>query len=156
MKYRQCGCVITILGSCENGHTFEWVSDLIVNQSQHKLYKDNLRFASAITLSGNNLANIQLFCQFLRIQTISKSTFHAYQRNIICPAVHRFYITKQLGYLKQTDLHICTCGGILGGHFRGMSWKEVGSCRGGQSAKYCTYSFIDTNTDKIIHTKDNR
>ena len=23
----------------------------------------------------------------------------------------------------------------------------------GKSAKYCTYSFIDTNTDKIIHTK---
>ena len=133
VRYRRCGCVIIIFGTCENGHTFEWVSsDLIFNQSQQKLYKDNLRFASSIVLSGNNLVKIQLFCQFFGIQTISKSTFHAYQQNIICPAIHRFYIMKQVNSLNaiNTDLHMCMYMWCTGGYFRGMSWKEVGSCKG--------------------------
>ena len=98
VRYRRCGCVIIILGTCENGHTFEWVSsDLIFNQSQQILYKDNLRFASSVVLSGNNLAKIQLFCQFSGIQTISKSTFHAYC-SVIYINSHHVIVMQDLSY----------------------------------------------------------
>ena len=53
---------------------------------------------------------------------------------------------------------VCTCGvqeAILEEcHGKKLVLAGDGRCDSpGQSAKYCTYSFIDTDTDKIIHTK---
>ena len=62
---------------------------------------------------------------------------------------HRCYITSRC---------VCTCGiqeAILEEcHGKKLVLVGDGHCDfPGQSAKYCTYSFIDTDTDKIIHTK---
>jgi len=56
VSYKPSGCALIISGSCNNGHTYEWVSSKsIVNQSDNTLYNDNLAFATAFVLSRNNL-----------------------------------------------------------------------------------------------------
>lgn len=99
VSYKPSGCAIIVSGICDNGHKFEWTSsESSVNQSEHTLYRDNLSFATALVLSGNNFSKIALFCKFYGVKVISKSTFYAYQRQYICAAVHHFYTTKQVIY----------------------------------------------------------
>ena len=95
--YKKCGCCLLINGTCENGHKFTWESsERLLNQSISRLYQDNLSFASALLLSGNNFTKVELLCKFLGVPIISKSTFHSYQRNYICPAINKHYTTEQL------------------------------------------------------------
>ena len=51
------------------------------------IYLDNLNFASALVLSGNNYRRVTMF--------------HGYQRNNICPAVDTFYKQEQVRILLQ-------------------------------------------------------
>ena len=51
------GCCLIIEGKCANGHT--------INTHKSKSYTDNLDFASAIILSGNNFYKMKLL-SFLR------------------------------------------------------------------------------------------
>lgn len=97
ISYKKCGCCLLINGICECGHTFTWESpERLLNQSISRLYQDNLCFASAVLLSGNNFTKVELLCQFLGVPIISKSTFHSYQRNFICPAINKHYTTEQV------------------------------------------------------------
>ena len=56
---------------------------MLTKSKQYQAYQDNLHFASAVLLSGNNLTKMELLCQFFGLPIISKSTFHSYQRNYI-------------------------------------------------------------------------
>lgn len=98
ISYKIIGCCLQIFGTCGNRHQFFWESSssLLNQQNSSKIYQDNLRFGAAIILSGNNYGKLQLFCRFLGVPVISKSTFHAYQRTIICPAIHEFYANKKV------------------------------------------------------------
>ena len=97
ITYKKCGCCLLINGMCESGHTFTWESsECLLNQSNTRLYQDNLHFASAVLLSGNNFTKMELLCQFFGVPIISKSTFHSYQRNYICPAINKYYTAEQV------------------------------------------------------------
>lgn len=80
-------------GRCASGHTFNWESSpsTLMNTHKCKSYVDNLDFASAIILSGNNFTKVS----FLSLPCKSKATFHAYQRLFICPTIDRFYKLEQ-------------------------------------------------------------
>lgn len=88
-------CLI-IEGRCANGHTFNWELSPSMNTYKCKSYVDNLDFASAIVLSGNNFTKMKLFCQFLGLPCISKTTFQTYQRLFICPIIDRHYKLEQV------------------------------------------------------------
>lgn len=91
------GCCLIIHAECENGHSFRWNSSKsFYNQNNQNIYYDNLDFASAVVLSGNNFHKIEQFFCFLNTKIISASTFFAYQRLYICPAVDRFYQVEQV------------------------------------------------------------
>ena len=98
VSHKFCGCCLIIEGRRGNGHTMKWESSPSVSKDRlnHKSYTDNVNFASAIVLSGSNFAKIKLFCQFLGISCISKTTFHTYQRLFICPTIDRFYKREQV------------------------------------------------------------
>ena len=90
VDYKPSGSCIIIYGICENGHSFQWESSERLGQGQQKqkgLHLDNLHFASAIVLSGNNNSKIEQFARFYRLNIISRSVFHGYQRNYICTDV---------------------------------------------------------------------
>ena len=79
------------------GHKFHWTSSSQINNDNGvKLYEDNLLFAMGVVLSGNNYSKLEQYCKILEIQTISRTTFHMYQRLYICPGINKFYCRKQV------------------------------------------------------------
>lgn len=99
IKYRVTGCAISIVGTCGNQHRFVWKSsDKITSRAHGQIYVDNIHFASALILSGNQFKKLELFAQFFGLQIIKSSSYHMYQRNLICPAVDNFYRREQVPY----------------------------------------------------------
>ena len=69
---------------------------LHVNDSNVKLYGNNLCLVCAIVLSGNSFNMIDLLFKFLSLANVSHTTFYNYQRHYICPAVDRLYQKEQV------------------------------------------------------------
>ena len=59
-----------------------------------EIYCDNLDFAAAVVLSGNQFTKIQQICQFLNVAVLSHTSYYSYQRLYICPAIDQ-YFTEQ-------------------------------------------------------------
>ena len=94
------GCCLIIHRKCRLGHQFKWESSVAqINQNGSKIFTDNLDFASALVLSGNNFSKMQLFFHFYGAPIISLTTFHAYQRLFICPSIDNFYKKEQVSWL---------------------------------------------------------
>lgn len=92
------GCCLIIHTLCENGHSFRWDSSKsFYNQNNQNMYYDNLDFASAVILSGNNFHKMEQFFRFLNTKIISTTSFFAYQRLYICSAIDHFYQAEQVG-----------------------------------------------------------
>ena len=90
-----CGCVLTIQGSCKDGHLFYWSSsEELYSQTGSKVMLDNLCLVGAIVLSGNQFSKIKLMFRFAEIACLSSTTFHAYQRHYICPVVNDYYLME--------------------------------------------------------------
>ena len=87
VKYNIIGCCIVIRGLCEHGHCFTWESS------------DNLQFASALVLSGNNYHKFAIFTKFFGQQIIGQTTFHMYQQNLICPGIDSYYQSEQVSWV---------------------------------------------------------
>lgn len=97
VKYVVTGCTISISCICDNQHCFMWKSsDELVSQAHGHIYVDNIHFASCLILSGNHYSKFETFARFFGLQIIKRSTYHVYQRNLICPAVNKFYHSQQV------------------------------------------------------------
>lgn len=129
IDYKPSGCCIIIYGTCGNGHSFQWESSerLGQGQQQKQLHVDNLHFASAIVLSGNNYSKIEQFARFYRLNIISRSVFHGYQRNYICTGVNTYYKREQVCILlyNKSVYHI-----IIGKNTYSVQRQTLGSCWG--------------------------
>ena len=101
VDYKPSGCYIIIYGTCGNGHTFQWESFERLGEGQHQkqLHVDNLHFASAIVLSGNNYSKIEQLARIFRLNIISHSVFQGYQCNYICTGVKEYYKREQVRIL---------------------------------------------------------
>ena len=89
---RAVGCSLVVKMVCSRGHTFSWASSPVVtNSDKSMLYKANLVFASALLLSGNNYYKVLQLCRFMNMKCISPSTYYAYQRLCLSPAIQKFY-----------------------------------------------------------------
>ena len=96
-NYHPSGCCVLIFGTCTNGHPFHWESsDRLGTEDQRKLHTDNLHFAAAIVLSGNNYSKMELFARFYRLNILCSASFYGYQRNYVCPGVDKFYKHQQV------------------------------------------------------------
>ena len=65
---------------------------------------ENLNLTAAIVLSENQFSKISLMFQFAGLATISSSSFHAYQRLYICPAVNNYFLKDQVH--TNVDIHV--------------------------------------------------
>ena len=95
------GCCLSIFAQCSNGHCRKWLSSDKIPSTKGEIYRDNLDFATAVVLSGNHFTKIQQFCRFSNIAVLSRTSFYAYQRLYICPAIDQ-YFTKQ-----QVNIQLC-------------------------------------------------
>jgi len=97
IDYKIHSCTIKLFGICTQGHRFVWESfDVITSKADGRLYLDNLNFASTLILSGNDFRKMMGFASFYGLKIIGVTTFHGYQRNIICPAVEKYYKQAQV------------------------------------------------------------
>lgn len=85
------GCCLSISAQCANGHTRKWLSSEKVSNGSGDIYQDNLDFAAALVLSGNHFSKIQQLFHFFDMVFLSRTSFYAYQRLYICPAIDKFY-----------------------------------------------------------------
>ena len=89
---RVVGCTLVVNMLCNTGHTFSWASSpVLINHNNSTIYKGNLAFALALLLSGNYFNKILQLFHFLGLKCISTSTYYAYQRLVLCPAIQKFY-----------------------------------------------------------------
>ena len=91
-----CLQLLQLSGVYQNGHRFYWSSsEFHTNKNQAKIFDSNVLLASVIVLSGNSYAKIKMLFNFMRLATISPTTFYNYQRQFIFPAVNKFYIQSR-------------------------------------------------------------
>lgn len=107
--------VYLFFGTCANGHPFQWESsDKLETGDQKKLHIDNLHFALAIILSGNNQSKMEQFARFYCLSILRGASFHGYQHNYVCSGVDRFYKHQQVlcyvfWYTVNLITYTCWC-----------------------------------------------
>uniref|UniRef100_A0A8W8M4P9 Uncharacterized protein n=1 Tax=Magallana gigas TaxID=29159 RepID=A0A8W8M4P9_MAGGI len=146
-KIKGCGGVLDIgikhIGSavylkwiCPNSHVAEtWCSQPVLNRGLHS---GDLLISSAILFSGNNFNKIELFAKILHMGFPSQSSFTKLQRKYLVPAVDDLWEEKQgemTAEMADKDLVLLGDGKM----------DSPGLC-----AQYCTYTFMENDSKKII------
>ena len=84
------GAALLIKFTCPAGHCVKWTSSPSHKDSKcSSISAINLLLANSILLSGNNIAKIDMFLDFMGVASISKSSFFLYQKQYICPACNQ-------------------------------------------------------------------
>lgn len=121
---------------CPDGHTlYRWCSQPILNRGVHI---GDLMLTASTVLSGSNFQKISMFAKFLHLPILSKSTFYKMQRQYVVPSVDEHWINHQNAVLEE---------------FRGVDLVVLGDGRmdsPGHSAQYCSYTFMEYTTKKIL------
>ena len=98
----------------------------------------NLLVPAAILFSGSTFTGFSSMAEILNLPMVSESYFYKIQKEYLYPVVHSTYLLQQeavLAFLKDEGLHL----------------SGDGRCDSpGYSAKYCTYSIMDSVSDLIL------
>ena len=101
----------------------------------------NLLVAAAILFCGLTFTGISNLAKLLNLAMFSESNFYRLQKEYLFPVIHTNYVMQQdaiLEFLRDNDLKL----------------SGDGRCDSpGYSAKYCTYSLMDSATDLILDYK---
>ena len=101
----------------------------------------NLLVAAAILFCGLTFTGISNLAKLLNLVMFSESNFYRLQKKYLFPVIHTNYVMQQdaiLEFLRDNDLKL----------------SGDGRCDSpGYSAKYCTYSLMDSATDLILDYK---
>ena len=90
------GAALLIKFTCPAGHCVKWTSSPSHRDSKcSSISAINLLLANSILLSGNNIAKIDMFLDFMGVASISKSSFFLYQKQYICPAIKNYWESEQ-------------------------------------------------------------
>ena len=101
----------------------------------------NLLVAAAILFCGLTFTSIPNLAKLLNLAMFSESTFNRLQKEYLFPVIHTNYIMQQdavLEFLRGNDLKLSDDG------LCDSPWY---------SAKYCTYSLMNSATDLILDYK---
>lgn len=129
------GSAVIIKTLCTNGHEYTWTSQPEING----YFSGNIFLSAAILYSGNTYARISQCFKMINVILFSSSNFYKVQKKFLFPAINKFYKATRSDLLK-------TCIASNDNHFSGD-----GRCDSpGYSAKYGTYSLMDTKANKIV------
>ena len=137
VKSKGVGCTMELRWSCGNGHNGKWQS----SNKYREMYSNNIQFSSALLLSGNNYAKIDLMSRFLGLSCPSKSSFLRVQKFYCIPAIDEWWEWMRTNIIAL----ISTLEVVVSGD--GQSDSP------GHSAKYLTYFVMLTDAlqDYIVH-----
>ncbi|VDI27339.1 Hypothetical predicted protein [Mytilus galloprovincialis] len=127
------GTAMKVKFLCMRGHQSSWESQPLVNSKP----AGNLMVATAIILSGETFSRISHFADILSLKFIGQTQYYSIQKDIAIPAIDHYYSLQREVVLQQLQGKQLVLGGD-------------GRCDSpGYSAKYCTYTFMDTLTGVI-------
>ena len=85
------GGVLRVNWRCSNGHFGNWASSKVLREKNNqKIYTSTIMIAAAIIVTGNNYQKYSLLCKFLKLQSVSRSTFMRVQRKFVIPVIEQF------------------------------------------------------------------
>ena len=136
-KMRTVGTMVAVTSTCEDGHSNTWYS-----QPVHKgMPWGNLSLAAASLFSGSSYQKVSNFLKHLKVPCISESTYYQMQRAYLVPVVVDYWSNLQEVHLTMLKGQSITVAGD-------------GRCDSpGHCAKYCSYSLMDTASNKILDTQ---
>ncbi|XP_042142164.1 uncharacterized protein LOC115323759 [Ixodes scapularis] len=134
-KLKQRGTLLHAVTTCVRGHTTVWENQPTINGKALM----NIVLPAAITYSGASPTRVLRLLGSIAVAVIHKTQFFKVQRCLVFPAATKVWKTEQTVLLTS----ICGTGLHLAGDGRADS--------PGYSAKYGTYSLLETNINKILH-----
>ena len=134
LKTSVSGTLLVVSGSCPHGHHVHWQSQPTVRN----MAAGNLLLPAAILFSGLTYTSFANMAGILNMPMMSESHFYKIQKSYLNPVVHSAYLLQHqavLVFLRDEGLHL----------------SDDGQCdSSGYSAKYCTYSIMDSVSDLIL------
>ncbi|XP_040191633.1 uncharacterized protein LOC120924691 isoform X1 [Rana temporaria] len=129
------GSALVVEGFCGEHHRFHlWSSQPFVG----KMPAGNLLLSGSILGSGSNFRKVSNFFHLLGLCGISQTTYYKNQNYYLFPIINHHWCEERKDVIS-----------IIG--TRTVALAGDGQCDSpGSSAKYCTYTFLDMDTDKII------
>ena len=126
------GTLLVVNGTCPD--VLHWQSQPMVRG----MAAGNLLLSAAILLCGLTFTGIANLAHLLNLAMLGERRFYDLQREYVYPVVHTTYVRQQeavVEYLRGNQLHL----------------SGDGRCNSpGYSAKYATYSLMDSATDLIL------
>ena len=131
------GTLIRCSVYCSSGHLIiRWASQPIFG----KMPAGNLLACAATLFSGQTYSHISQFASFLNLKFVSHTTYDKIQRQNLMPVIMHTWSTFQNEILKQVK-----------DSGRMLRLAGDGRCDSpGYSAKYCTYSLLDMDSDTVV------
>ena len=141
LEYHQkhIGTCCKVMISCSVGHSNGvWDSQ----PTFRRQYVGNFLLASSLLFSGNSYQKISLMFRFMGLSCISSSTFYSIQRLYLAPTVEEYWLEMQRESL--TNIRLKRPEGV-------SISSDARMDSPGFSAQYCTSSFMENNSKKIVH-----
>ena len=134
----ETGCC-QISWQCSKGHLGSWSSSSVLcNKGGKDVYTSSILLAIGVLLTGNDYDKINLFCKFLDLSMVSRSTYMRLQKLYVIPEIKSFWEEMRSGIWQILAKHSV----ILGGDER----KETSSC----NLRYCTSILMEQYLDVIV------
>ena len=137
-EMKNTGSQLHLKITCFNHCKVEWKSQPVVG-SLHGL--GNLFLSTSIAFSGIPFAKFQRFAWLVNLKFLSDSVYYQLRRDYIIPVVRQKWNSerkKMIKLLKSRDFIVMVGDGRCDSP--------------GHSAKYCTYTFIETESGNVIDT----
>jgi len=134
------GSQLSLNLSCINGCSFKWQSQPILDGTRGA---GNLLLTTGIFFSGIPFAKFENFSYVMNFKSINKDTYYGLRENFVFPVVRNKWQSEQNAVF--TDLQSRNTEITLAGDGR---CDSPGHC-----AKYCTYTLLDVESQKIVDFK---
>ena len=118
---------------CSNSHKTSWYSTLRIRG----MSLGNLELSASILYTGSTFTRIQEMMSLCNISFLGRTSCHAIQKQILFPTVNDFYENARKQLISLVDGPVALAG-------------DSRCDSPGFSAKYGTYTVMDTNTMKIL------
>lgn len=133
------GSQLTLELTCNNNCSYRWQSQPPMSGTKGK---GNLLLTASVFFSGIHFAKFERFCNNMNLKTISEDTYSGLRKRFVFPVIEKMWEKEQstvLSALKSQEV-VELCGD--------------GRCDSpGHSAKYCTYTFLDAQSEKVVDFK---
>ena len=133
-KKHTTGTMLTVVYSCQYGHTNSWHSQPII----HQMPAGNLMASAAVLLSGSTYSKVNEFFNMLHVPFLGHSEFYEIQNTYVAPTINDYWTMHQtaiLAVLLPDQLELC---------------GDARSDSPGHSAKYTSYTMMDMTTNLIL------